>query len=85
MSEGHEDEESDSGDDGGSRDGDYTLEDLNEDLAFLTYLKRFFPWIHKTGVAMNAEGLLRVVNNEIDFPISFSSDFAPKLQLASWL
>ena len=74
LSEGYEDEETSSGDDGGSRDGDYTIEDYHDDSHFVFVLMRFFPAMTfppDNRLVFNKVRFLQVVKGEIDFPTRF--------------
>ena len=84
LSEGYENEETSSDDDGGSRDGDYTIEDYHDDAHFVFVLMRFFaamtfPPDNRLIVIQVA--FLQVVKGEIDFPTRFQkfSPYAEKL------
>ena len=74
LSEGYEDEETSSDDDGGSRDGDYTIEDYHDDAHFVFVLMRFFAAMTfppDNRLVFNKVRFLQVVKGEIDFPTRF--------------
>ena len=84
LSEGYENEEASSDDDGGSRDGDYTIEDYHDDAHFVFVLMRFFAAMTfppDNRLIVNQVAFLQVVKGEIDFPTRFQkfSPYAEKL------